>query len=596
MKPSDLITTSEQMNAMSQALIQTEMTDAVNAGIVDRADKSAHSLKGRLYTFEKGSATGGANSTAFAAAIRRKDSRSTMAADLNEAGLPASDAAIDPLSPQGAALSGPTSYQTRQHLRKSLRGGQAARLKGTLAAAAAGQALEGTEFEGADDLYYKGAGGTRMVRGIRKRLSGKDALVREKTLGALSEKKAWKKAAGTVEAKRKAQAITYFKRTVYSTAAKTQTARAAAKGGATVIGTAVKGIAGAVGAAAAPVVLIFFSIVLCIGLIGAILGGSTETESAKVTGFGDLKGVQLEVAQALAAEGLGRAQIAAVMGNIDGESGWDPTAEYHGEGNGGGYEYGYGLFQFTDTIRGAGEYTNFANWCKANDKEIDSVAAQVQFFIKNLKSSWSTSLHRSGYYTKYITEYAGKDASYDAWLSTNDVGFATYCFMACWLRPADWAAKQSFYRDRLPAAKSFYEQLASSGGGQDYAAANETQKAIVDAANRTPSPGAGLCAWWVADVYENAGLGSLPGNACDMYRNWCHSTDRSELKVGMLVAVESSSSGTNAGRIYGHVGIYAGDGKVIHNTGVIETTDLDEWIATYCQWSPVGWGYPPNVA
>ena len=45
MKPSDFVSTSGQKQDMSQSLLQTEMTDAVNTGIVDRADKSEKSLK-----------------------------------------------------------------------------------------------------------------------------------------------------------------------------------------------------------------------------------------------------------------------------------------------------------------------------------------------------------------------------------------------------------------------------------------------------------------------------------------------------------------------------------------------------------------------
>lgn len=59
--------------------------------------------------------------------------------------------------------------------------------------------------------------------------------------------------------------------------------------------------------------------------------------------------------------------------------------------------------------------------------------------------------------------------------------------MACYERPAAWAAKTSFPNKRLPAAQSFYEQL-TSGGGQDYNASDATQKAIVDAAKRTRLP------------------------------------------------------------------------------------------------------------
>ncbi|HGA3174255.1 TPA: CHAP domain-containing protein [Streptococcus agalactiae] len=133
------------------------------------------------------------------------------------------------------------------------------------------------------------------------------------------------------------------------------------------------------------------------------------------------------------------------------------------------------------------------------------------------------------------------------------------------------------------------------GGGKEYEASTEVQKKIVNAAYITPSPGAGWCAMWVSQVYQNAGLGYIGGNACDMYRNYTFTSDKSKLKVGMLVAVESSSSGSSAGLTYGHVGIYIGDGKVIDNIGRIRVTTLDDWIASFCQHHPVGFGFPPNV-
>lgn len=139
------------------------------------------------------------------------------------------------------------------------------------------------------------------------------------------------------------------------------------------------------------------------------------------------------------------------------------------------------------------------------------------------------------------------------------------------------------------------ESNGGIGGGQEYEASADVQKKIVDAAFITPSPGPGWCAMWVSQVYQNAGLGYIGGNANDMYRNHTFTSDRSKLEVGMLVAVESSSSGGQAGLIYGHVGIYIGDGKVIDNIGHIRVTTLDDWISTFCKHSPVGFGFPPSV-
>lgn len=133
------------------------------------------------------------------------------------------------------------------------------------------------------------------------------------------------------------------------------------------------------------------------------------------------------------------------------------------------------------------------------------------------------------------------------------------------------------------------------GEKKEYEASSEIQKRIADAALVTPSPGIGLCAKWVSQVYENAGLGYIGGNACDMFNNYAIITDKSKLQVGMLVMVESSSSGTVSGLKYGHVGIYIGDGKVIDNIGNVRIISLDNWINFYCKNSPVGFGYPPSV-
>lgn len=607
----------------SQSLLQTEQTDAVNSGIVGRADKSGSALKGNLYSVGKKGVTGGAASAALSAVTKGRKARAADAAEAagsehdgtsgasNASSRAASRAAASrrvssrkgasPASTVGGenAADAATAAQTKRHLGDSLKKGAKAGAKGAAVGTVTGKALEGTELEGADDLYYKGRGTYRAARGIRRRMSGRDALDSEKSLGALSEKKARQKAADVAEVQRRKQAAGYFKSTVYTTAEKAKVAASTAKSGILFIGGEVKGLLGAVSTIGAPIILGAIAVILIVAVLAAILGGAADDEESQ-SAFGNLTGVQLEVAQALREEGLGNAQIAAIMGNISGESGWDTNAEYHGEGNNYAYEYGYGLFQFTDTSRGSGEYTNFVNWCNANGKEKSSAAAQTQYFIQNLRYSWSTGLHRSGYYTKYITEYAGMDASYDAWLNTSDVGFATYCVMACWLRPADWAARDSFYSTRLPEAQAFYEQLTSGGNGQEYAASDATQRAIVDAAKRTPTTGAGWCAAWVSNVYQNAGLGYVGGNACCMYLNYCTSSDRSELKVGMIIAVQESPTSygnyNNGHNGYGHVGIYIGDNKVMHNTGTVQTTDLDEWIAQYSTRSEARWGFPPNVS
>ena len=125
-----------------------------------------------------------------------------------------------------------------------------------------------------------------------------------------------------------------------------------------------------------------------------------------------------------------------------------------------------------------------------------------------------------------------------------------------------------------------------SGGG----ATTGSQQAVVNACHTTPSPGLGLCAMWVSQVFSNAGYGYASGNACDMYNSWCTSSNRGDLKPGMIVAV-SSHAHTSAGRIYGHIGIYVGGGVTMDNVGYIRTINVNEWIAYYGTTVTPRWGW-----
>ncbi len=103
--------------------------------------------------------------------------------------------------------------------------------------------------------------------------------------------------------------------------------------------------------------------------------------------------------------------------------------------------------------------------------------------------------------------------------------------------------------------------------------------AVVSACYSTPSPGSGLCAAWVTDVFQNAGIGSFWGNADDMYYSWC-TTSTANIQPGMIIAVNSSPT-SNAGRIYGHIGIYVGSNTVMHNIGYVASYSLSQWISVY---------------
>ena len=146
-------------------------------------------------------------------------------------------------------------------------------------------------------------------------------------------------------------------------------------------------------------------------------------------------------------------------------------------------------------------------------------------------------------------------------------------------------------RDAELAAQAAASAAEHSGySAPDTSGMSGTQAAVISACYSTPSPGMGYCAAWVTNVFVNAGVGRIGGNACDMYSAWCNSSDRSYLQPGMIIAV-STHPHTVAGRIYGHVGIYIGGGTVMDNVGYIRQIGLDSWISYYSATVPARWGW-----
>ena len=119
---------------------------------------------------------------------------------------------------------------------------------------------------------------------------------------------------------------------------------------------------------------------------------------------------------------------------------------------------------------------------------------------------------------------------------------------------------------------------------------NSAAQRLLKSCLTTPSPGGGLCAAWVSNVFANAGYPFYGGDACDMYRWYCGSSDESTLKIGMILGV-SSHPHTALGKLYGHVAIYIGHGQVMDNVGSVRTMSLDEWIDFYGVNVPVRWGW-----
>lgn len=127
-------------------------------------------------------------------------------------------------------------------------------------------------------------------------------------------------------------------------------------------------------------------------------------------------------------------------------------------------------------------------------------------------------------------------------------------------------------------------------GNAQISGSSRSQERVVSCCYAVASPGAGLCAMWVSRVFAAAGFPYISGNANDMYNRYCTSSNKDNLRVGMIVAVSTYSKNT-MGRIYGHVGIYVGNNTIMENVGNIASTNLDQWIAYYGDTVSPRWGW-----
>ena len=140
--------------------------------------------------------------------------------------------------------------------------------------------------------------------------------------------------------------------------------------------------------------------------------------------------------------------------------------------------------------------------------------------------------------------------------------------------------------------------------GQSRVFANENQINLADTTDATPSTGYGQCEAWAEQVYRNAGYPvELHVNAKEAYDNYCHSSDYSDLEVGMIVAIDQHTQ-SPAGSIHGHIGVYIGDGIIKDNVGnsmgegYIREMSVTDWADYYNTYSkngnPVSWGWMDN--
>ncbi len=97
----------------------------------------------------------------------------------------------------------------------------------------------------------------------------------------------------------------------------------------------------------------------------------------------------------------------------------------------------------------------------------------------------------------------------------------------------------------------------------------------------------GYCQKFVRHSFQAGGISSSiwPASALAAYKLWCVSTRKDNIPVGAVLFFTSSSK-------YGHVGIYVGNGKMIHAGSTVR----EEKISSYWWDNFLGWGYYGGTA
>ena len=190
--------------------------------------------------------------------------------------------------------------------------------------------------------------------------------------------------------------------------------------------------------------------------------------------------------------------------------------------------------------------------------------------------------------TRYRFRWASADGSASGTLS--DWSSAA----SCSFRRSDLRSPSSQYRIYLDVW--YPNGKTSTFASGSLSLLSDAQKRVISSACATPSIGTpGYCSEWVDNVFVNAGFYryGMGKNANDLCRLYCKYTNLSDLQPGMIIAVEKSP--TRLGRIYGHVAVYIGNGKVHDDEGYIREMSLTNWLAYYSKVDTPRWGWYGNI-
>ena len=286
--------------------------------------------------------------------------------------------------------------------------------------------------------------------------------------------------------------------------------------------------------------------------------------------------------------GLNTAAACGILANIQKESGFNP----HALGDSG---TSYGICQWHNS-----RWDRLKDYCTSNHLDSTTIEGQLRYLEYELKNFYSSVWNR----LKSVKNTA--EGAYDAaayWCAVFEVP-AGYGY---WSNGEIHYGETSIARGNL--AKSTYwneySSAGDSGTNASLTATNAQQQVVDYALSKVGTSFAnGYCQAFVSYTYANAGVGCGQVFYCCATKAWqtCgKGYSISDIPLGATVYFSDENAGSS--RVYddvckqycGHVGIYVGNGYVVHGWGgkVVKTT-LN--YITQCGYPYRGWGWHANFA
>lgn len=314
-------------------------------------------------------------------------------------------------------------------------------------------------------------------------------------------------------------------------------------------------------ASLAPLAGVALAFLLVFTLLGASCMAISGYEESSTSNLDGLTETEAQIAQYLFNKGLSDVSVAAIMGNMQQESGCDPAAMQ-------ARSKGRGLLQWEV----GGRFDDLLILAAKNGVDWTDLETQLDFFWSEAPSQFLAYSAMDYTYSTGAKAGLGELMTFDEWCEIEDVDWATEAFERVYTR-----ASVPNMDARIEYAQA-YLAIFRSGGAT--VTDDETRQAILEAA------------YYVAANYRTpyvyGGTDIMLGCDCSYFTQWCYAqagvsiprTSAAQASAGTLIPISEAEPGDLLW-MEGHIGIYGGGTTVIEQTPTycrVTSLSYQDWV------------------